>query len=40
MLHAQRTAAAQRDLEDIGFQIAVVDDRLEVAEKILRKLVS
>jgi len=40
MPQAQRTAAAQRDLEEIGFQIAVVDGRLEVAEKILQKLVS
>lgn len=40
MTKAKRTEAAERDLEDIAFQIAVVDNRPDVAEKILRELVA
>ena len=40
MHRAQRTAAAEQDLENIGYQIAVVDGRYEVAVQVLRELVA
>ena len=38
MPKAFRTESAERDFENIGFQIAVVDGRTDVAERILRDL--
>ena len=38
MPKAIRTESAERDFENIGFQIAVVDGRTEVADRILRDL--
>lgn len=38
MLRARRTFAAERDLEDIVFQIAIEEERPIVAERILLEL--
>lgn len=38
MPHALRTAAAERDFEEIGYQIAIADGRPETARKILNEL--
>ncbi len=38
MPKALRTESAERDFENIGFQIAVVDGRTDIAKKILSDL--
>ncbi|WP_428306945.1 type II toxin-antitoxin system RelE/ParE family toxin [Lacipirellula sp.] len=39
MLQARRTFAAERDLEEIVFHIAMEEERPVVAERILRELI-